>query len=82
MRRAAKAKEAAERVDTLTSTVHFRRDVYELLGWVAQARKHREGGGRASVSRVINDLALRHWDELEAELPHGFGVQKRPASRA
>ena len=79
MRQAAKAKEATERADTLTSTVHFRRDVHELLSWVAQARKHREGG-RASVSRVINDLVLRHWDELEAELPRVFGVQKSPDS--
>ena len=52
---------------TVTSACHFRLDVLALLKRVATQRSIREGG-RASVSKIINELVLANKDKLEAEL--------------
>ncbi len=67
-RSAAKAKKAAEPdVPMVTSACHFRLDVLALLKRVATQRSIREEG-RASVSKIINELVLANKDKLEAEL--------------
>ena len=64
---AASAQAAEPDVPMVTSACRFRLDVLALRKRVATQRSIREGG-RASVSKIINELVLANKDKLEAEL--------------
>jgi len=52
--------------ETITTAIHIPRPTWTLLRAVA-FRRAQDGGGRASVSKLIAELVERHRKELERE---------------
>ncbi len=62
----AKAADAVDRPETVTTAIHIPKDTHELLRAVAFKRAQKDGG-RASVSALLVELVEQHRKELEAE---------------
>jgi hypothetical protein len=58
---------ARELVSTITTAIHIPKDTWTLLRAVAFQRAQ-DGGGRASVSKLVAELVERHRRELEHEI--------------
>lgn len=53
-------------LETMTTAIHIRLETWKLLRAVA-FRRAQDTGGRASVSKLIEELVERHRGELESE---------------
>ena len=51
----------------LTTTITIDWDTLEVLRLVAMRRAHKAGGGRPSVSNVVQDLIAEHIEDLRRE---------------